>query len=107
MTEHTAERGDWTKAPAKPAPTEAGVVCVDDDPVTFAAEMGFAADDKQAAVLRAMGDPSIKQGILNCTRQWGKSTTVAAGAVHRLVTRPGCLVVVASPSKKQSAELVR
>jgi hypothetical protein len=54
-----------------------------------------------------MADPSVKQGILNCTRQWGKSTTVAAGAVHRLVTRPGSLVVIASPSKKQSAELVR
>jgi hypothetical protein len=77
------------------------------DPIAFASETGFIPDDKQAAVLRAMADPEIKQGILNCTRQWGKSTTAAAGAVHRLVTRPGSLVVVASPSEKQSAELVR
>ncbi|MCU1327964.1 MAG: hypothetical protein JWN34_3334 [Bryobacterales bacterium] len=77
------------------------------DPIAFAASLGFTPDEKQAAVLRAMADPEIKQGILNCTRQWGKSTTAAAGAVQRLVTRPGSLVVVASPSKKQSAELVR
>jgi hypothetical protein len=69
--------------------------------------MGFAPDPKQVEVLLAMADPGVKQGILNCTRQWGKSTTAAAGAVFRAVTRPKSLIVVASPSKKQSAELVR
>jgi hypothetical protein len=46
-------------------------------------------------------------GILNCTRQWGKSTVAAAKAVHRLLTRKGYLVLVASPSERQSAELMR
>ena len=39
-----------------------------------------------------------KRGILNCTRQWGKSTMAAAKAVHRAYTRPGSLVLVASPT---------
>jgi hypothetical protein len=39
---------------------------------------------------------------LNCTRQWGKSTTAAVKAVHHALSREG-----ASPAEKQSAELVR
>ena len=76
------------------------------DPVGLAREAGFEPDEKQAAVLRAMADPLAKQGILNCTRQWGKSTTAAAGAVFRVVSRPGSLVVVASASEVQAARLV-
>ncbi len=85
----------------------AGEVCPDGgeagDPVEFALRMGFEADEHQAAVLRS----TAQQGILNCTRQWGKSTTAAAKAIYQMVSKPECLVVVASPSKKQSAELVR
>ena len=63
------------------------------DPVALAREAGFSPDERQAEVLRAMADPGVKQGILNCTRQWGKSTTAAAGAVFRVATWPGRLVV--------------
>ena len=63
----------------------------------------FEPDDRQAEVLRS----AAKRGILNCTRQWGKSTVAAAMAVYRLLTLAGCLVLVASPSERQSAELVR
>ena len=45
--------------------------------------------------------------VLNCTRQWGKSTMAAAKAVYRSVESPGSLVVVTSPSGRQTAELVR
>ena len=48
-----------------------------------------------------------KRGILNCSRQWGKSTVTAAKAIHRAYTRPGALVLVASPSERQSAEFLR
>src|ERR1700733_9557042 len=48
-----------------------------------------------------------KRGILNCTRQWGKSTIAAAKAVHRAYTREKSLVLVASPTDRQSAELLR
>ena len=65
--------------------------------------LGFEPDERQAEVLRS----EAKRGILNCTRQWGKSTVAAAKAVHRAYTRPGSLVLVASPSYRQSGEFVR
>ena len=48
-----------------------------------------------------------RRGILNCTRQWGKSTVAAAKAVHRAFTRPNSLILVASPTERQSAEFLR
>ena len=66
-------------------------------------KLGFAADEKQAAVL----DSEAKRGILNCTRQWGKSTVLAAKAVHRVWTQPRVLVLVASPGKRQSRLFLR
>jgi hypothetical protein len=62
----------------------------------------FEADERQTEVLMS----GAKRGILNCTRQWGKSTVGAAMAVHRAFTRKGCTVLVASPSGRQSGELV-
>ncbi len=65
--------------------------------------LGFEADEAQMTVVRS----EAKRGILNCTRQWGKSTVGAAKAVHRAYTRAESLVLVASPSERQSNELVR
>jgi hypothetical protein len=48
-----------------------------------------------------------KQGILNCTRQWGKSFIGAAKAVHQACTEAGSLTLVVSPSARQSGEFVR
>ena len=74
------------------------------DAAEFARErLGFEPDEKQAEVLRS----EAKRGILNCTRQWGKSTVAAAKAVHRAYTRPGSLVLVASPAERQSGEFLR
>lgn len=74
------------------------------DPVAFARErLKLKPDEIQAAVLRSR----TQRGILNCTRQWGKSTITAAMAVHRAYTRPECLVLVASPTERQSAEFLR
>jgi len=74
------------------------------DAVEFARRrLKFEPDDRQIEVLRS----SAKRGILNCTRQWGKSTIAAAKAVHRAVTRDKSLVLVASPTDRQSAELIR
>jgi hypothetical protein len=73
------------------------------DAVEFArTRLGIEPDERQAEVLRS----EAKRGILNCTRQWGKSTIVAAKAVHRAFTRPNSLVLVASPSYRQSGEFV-
>ncbi len=65
--------------------------------------LGFEPDVRQAEVLSS----SAKRAILNCTRQWGKSTIAAAKAVHRAVTQDKSLVLVASPTDRQSAELIR
>jgi hypothetical protein len=74
------------------------------DPCLFARrKLGFTPDPVQARVL----DPCIHRGILNCTRQWGKSTVTAVKALHRAWTEPEALVVVASPSGRQTAEFVR
>ncbi len=63
----------------------------------------FEPDERQIEVLLS----NAKRGILNCTRQWGKSTIAAAMAVHRAYTRGKSEVLVASPTKRQSAELLR
>ena len=65
--------------------------------------LGFHPDRHQCLVL----DPSIQRGILNCTRQWGKSTVTAAKAIHHAVTVAGSLTLVASPSARQSGEFLR
>jgi hypothetical protein len=62
----------------------------------------FEPDERQTEVLLS----GAKRGILNCTRQWGKSTIGAAMAVHRAYTEKSCTVLVASPSGRQSGELV-
>ncbi len=75
------------------------------DPVLFARDiLAFRPDGIQARVLRA----SSPRVMLKCTRQWGKSTVVAALAAHWACTRtePG-LAVVLSPSIRQSAEMLR
>ncbi|MCU1263597.1 MAG: hypothetical protein JWO80_6482 [Bryobacterales bacterium] len=66
-------------------------------------QLGFEPDAMQREVLES----SAGRGILNCTRQWGKSTVAAAKAVHRAYTRAGCLVLMASPTERQSAEFLR
>jgi len=66
-------------------------------------KLGFAADAEQARAL----DSGIRRGLLNCTRQWGKSTVTAAKAVHQAQTEPGSLTLVVSPSARQSGEFVR
>jgi hypothetical protein len=74
------------------------------NPVAFARDrLAFHPDPDQARVL----DPSVRRGILNCCRQWGKSTTVAVLAVWEAFYHPGSLTIVASPSARQSAEFVR
>ena len=45
--------------------------------------------------------------LLNCARQSGKSTTVAVKAVHVAVYEPGALILLLSPSQRQSGELFR
>ena len=66
-------------------------------------ELGFPADALQAQVLGT----ASKRGLLNCTRQWGKSTVTAAKAVHQAWSTAESLTLVVSPSARQSGEFLR
>ena len=73
------------------------------DAVTFAREaLGITPDVRQAEILRSRAN----RGILNCSRQWGKSTITAAMAVHRAWFEPGSLVLALSPTARQSGEFM-
>lgn len=65
--------------------------------------LGFSADAAQREVLCS----GNKRGLLNCTRQWGKSTVTAAKAVHQAVHFPESLTLVVSPSARQTGEFIR
>ncbi len=74
------------------------------DPVGFLrTRLGFEPDARQAELLTA----PVRRGMLNCTRQWGKSTITAALAVHRAYSEDGSLCVVLSPTARQSGEFLR
>ena len=66
-------------------------------------KLGFWPDAAQERVLAS----ESQRGILNCTRQWGKSTVTAAKAVHQVYTVGESLTLVVSPSGRQSGEFVR
>jgi hypothetical protein len=93
----------WRK-PTKKEQERGGLSGPSHSGTQFARErLRFTPDERQSAVL----DSTAKRGILNCTRQWGKSTLLAAKAVHRGWSKPGSLILVASPSVRQSAEFLR
>ena len=74
------------------------------DPIIFAKEcLKFIPDHWQADVLRA----NDKQMILNCSRQVGKSSTAAIKASHCGLFYPSSLILLVSPSLRQSSELFR
>lgn len=73
------------------------------DPVAFSRSIGIDPDPWQADVLRYEG----KRLLLNCCRQSDKSTTTAIKALHTALYKPKSLILLASPSLRQSQELFR
>jgi len=73
------------------------------DPVLLAARAGITPDPWQAEVLRSHS-PRM---LLNCSRQSGKSTTTGVLAVWTALFQPGALVLLLSPSLRQSQELFK
>lgn len=74
------------------------------DPAAFARlQLGIRPDDRQQQVLRSRSP----QLILNCSRQWGKSTVSSILALHEAYYQPRSLVLVVSPTLRQSGELLR
>ena len=75
-----------------------------EDPAEWVSKfLGFEADEAQKEVLRS----DRQRGLLNCTRQWGKSTVTAAKAIHQAYHYPESLTLVVSPSARQSGEFLR
>jgi hypothetical protein len=72
------------------------------DPDAFAAAVGLVLDDWQSRLL----DSTSRKVIMLCSRQAGKSTTAALLALHSALYDPG-LVILVSPSQRQSTELFR
>lgn len=73
------------------------------DPGLIMARAGMEPDTWQAAQLRARP----QRLLLNCSRQSGKSTVTAAMALHEALYYPPALVLLLSPTQRQSAELFR
>jgi hypothetical protein len=89
----------------RPAPSLAslrGDLIFATDPVKFAIErLGFRPDGWQERLLRA----TEQRVALNCSRQAGKSTVSAAKAVHGAIYTPDTLILLVSPTLRQSKEL--
>ena len=73
------------------------------NPIKFAESLGIDPDPWQRELLLS----TRKRIILNCSRQSGKSTITAVLALHHALNYPGALVLVLSPSLRQSGELFR
>jgi hypothetical protein len=73
------------------------------DPSRILSAQGLVPDAWQRALLFA----PERQMLLNCSRQSGKSTTVAALALHTALFTIGGLVLLLSPSQRQSGEIFR
>ncbi|MGB8841384.1 MAG: terminase family protein [Aliidongia sp.] len=74
------------------------------DPVAYgASRLSFIADEWQARFLRSTA-PEIS---VCCSRQSGKSSTAAVKAVHVAKHKPDALVLIISPTQRQSGLLLR
>jgi hypothetical protein len=73
------------------------------DPGAILRAAGLSPDAWQEELLLS-GDPHV---LLNCSRQSGKSTVVAALALHTALFRDGSLTLILSPGLRQSCELFR
>lgn len=76
---------------------------IPNDAVAFANLLGIKPDPWQRDLLKSKD----KHILINCSRQSGKSTIVAALALHQALVYPRSLVLVLSPSLRQSGELFR
>jgi Terminase large subunit, T4likevirus-type, N-terminal/Terminase RNaseH-like domain len=73
------------------------------DPARILMARGIAPDPWQCRLLLS----TDRQVLLNCSRQAGKSTVVSALALHTALFTPGGLVLLLSPSQRQSCEIFR
>ncbi len=89
----------WLRGAGKVAAAEMPVVC----PVVSPELVGFVPDAVQESLLFC----EEKQVILNCSRQWGKSSVTALRAAMVATRAAEATVVAMSPSARQSGEFLR
>lgn len=73
------------------------------DPLEFYRSTGLEPDEWQRRLLQT----TARRVILNCSRQSGKSTTVGVIVMHHAIFHPKSLIVIGSPSLRQSTELLQ
>ena len=69
------------------------------DPALIGERVGLTLDPWQATLIREQP----KRALLLCSRQSGKSTATALLALHVAIFQPGALILLLSPSQRQSA----
>jgi hypothetical protein len=87
----------------RPNPAQEGSIHSETPADWVRKRLGFEPDFKQEEILNTRS----RRGIVNCTRQWGKSTVTAAKAVYQADREPGSLTIVVNPTARQSGEFVR
>jgi hypothetical protein len=73
------------------------------DPVLMARDCGIEPDDWQAKLMRERP----RRSLLLCSRQSGKSTVTGLMALWTAIFEAPALIILVSPSQRQSAELFR
>lgn len=73
------------------------------DPVAWLASADWIPDHWQIEAIES----TSRKVLLNCSRQSGKSSTVAAIGLHTALFTPGALVLIVSPAERQSVETIR
>jgi hypothetical protein len=81
-------------------------------PSTWTEDLGLLRDSKGRPVSldrwqRQILDSTAKQIIVNCHRQWGKSSIASLLCLHRALFHPGSLNLIVAPSLRQSGENFR
>jgi len=100
MSQHKSRIGRLEKRHASEEQSEGEIP---QDPITFARCLDLEPDPWQRDLLIS----TEEHIILNCSRQSGKSTIVAVLALHHALRNLKSLVLVLSPSQRQSGELLR
>jgi len=73
------------------------------NPVLLAQDCGIEPDDVQSRLLTT----TSRKTLVNCCRQWGKSTTTALIGLHEALFAAPAMIILISPSQPQSTELFK
>jgi len=79
---------------------ETTIGCTTDATLFARSLLGWEPDEKQSLVLSS----TARRVILNCSRQWGKTTVAATKVVHLAVTRAGSTALIVCENLSQTGE---